>query len=340
MKSWNLNHCVVFCAFALAIDVSSAHAQAVETVGSRALGMGGAFAAVANDSSATWWNPAGLAAGPFLDIAIGHALTESKGELPAHRDTVTSFALVTPPFGFSYYRLRLTDVRPFSPTVTQSVSREDRRAGVPIRSLAASQIGITLVQTLLPGLHAGATLKYVRGTPRVGRDDGQLPPGELLDRGHDLDGGESDSAFDADLGVIGVAGPLRAGVLVRNVVESELENDVASARLERQARVGAAYDAAAADGPQLTIALDADVTTSETALGDRRNVAVGAEQWLWDRRVGLRGGARFNTVGGKERSATAGVSVAIRAGFFVDAHVVRGGTEDDRGWGVAARVSF
>ena len=42
-----------------------AGAQIVESVGSRALGMGGAFVAVASDSTATWWNPAGLAAGPF-----------------------------------------------------------------------------------------------------------------------------------------------------------------------------------------------------------------------------------------------------------------------------------
>jgi hypothetical protein len=32
--------------------------------------------------------------------------------------------------------------------------------------------------------------------------------------------------------------------------------------------------------------------------------------------------------------------VAVRAGLFVDAHVVRGGATDDRGWGLAARVSF
>src|SRR5688572_15574551 len=48
-------------------------AQVFEAVGSRAQGMGGAFVAVANDSSATWWNPAGLADGPFLDTATARA---------------------------------------------------------------------------------------------------------------------------------------------------------------------------------------------------------------------------------------------------------------------------
>ena len=78
-----------------------ASAQIVEAVGSRALGMGGAFVAVANDSSATWWNPGALAAGPFIDSAVGIATTDSSRSLPAERNEVGSFALVTPPFGFS-----------------------------------------------------------------------------------------------------------------------------------------------------------------------------------------------------------------------------------------------
>lgn len=340
MTRRKLKHCLVFCTFLLVTSVTPAGSQVVETVGSRALGMGGAFVAVATDSSATWWNPGALAAGPFLDLAVGRAVTESRGDLPAHRDTATWLTIATPPFGLSYYRLKLTEIRPFDPTVTESGSREDRRAGVPVRSVSASQLGFTLVQTLLPGIHAGATLKYVTGTLRAGREDGLLPAGELLDRGDDLDGGDGDSTFDADLGVIAVSGPLRGGVLVRNVFESELENEVGVARLDRQIRIGGAYDAAAGGGLPLVIALDADLATTETATGERRNIAIGAEHWLWNQRLGVRGGARFNTVGDKNRAATAGVSVAVRAGLFLDAHAVGGGSEDDRGWGIAARVNF
>ena len=35
--------------------------------------MGGAFVAVADDSTATWWNPAGQAAGAFFDVTLGWA---------------------------------------------------------------------------------------------------------------------------------------------------------------------------------------------------------------------------------------------------------------------------
>ena len=51
----------------LALASVPAEAQQIfESVGTRALGMGGAFVAVADDASAVWWNPAGLIVGqPF-----------------------------------------------------------------------------------------------------------------------------------------------------------------------------------------------------------------------------------------------------------------------------------
>src|SRR3954467_6284846 len=87
-------------------------AQAIESAGSRAPGMGGAFVAVASDSSATWWNPAGLAAGPFLDFAIyRNALQAGAETAPAGRAQLLGFSLGPPPAGISYYRFRLTDVQ-------------------------------------------------------------------------------------------------------------------------------------------------------------------------------------------------------------------------------------
>src|ERR1019366_2732722 len=44
--------------------------QVTESVGSRALGMGGAFVGVADDASATYWNPAGLATGGPAGVTI------------------------------------------------------------------------------------------------------------------------------------------------------------------------------------------------------------------------------------------------------------------------------
>src|SRR6187401_1393104 len=95
---------VLLCLFVPAM----AAAQTIETVGERALGMGGAFVAVADDSSGTWWNPAALATGPFVDLSAAWARTEQRhGGTPVARGTVTAMALSTPPLGLSYYRFSI-----------------------------------------------------------------------------------------------------------------------------------------------------------------------------------------------------------------------------------------
>ncbi len=132
--------------------------------------------------------------------------------------------------------------------------------------------------------------------------------------------------------------PSSLGVVGRNILEPEFGSGAFT--LPRQVRAGAAFDAAKAGGLPLTIAVDADVMTYGTGSGDRRVVAVGGEHWLLASRLGIRAGARFNTVGAEDRTGTLGLSVSPRSGLYVDGHLVRGGSSDERGWGVAARVSF
>jgi hypothetical protein len=103
-----------------------------------------------------------------------------------------------------------------------------------------------------------------------------------------------------------------------------------------------AFDGAARHGSNAawTVSADVDVARYAAGTGDRRVIAAGAERWWLGKRIGVRGGARFNQVGQKERSATAGVSAAIRSSLFLEAHAVGGGADDERGFGVAARFSF
>ena len=296
--------------------------------------MGGAFVAVASDASATWWNPAGLGPGPFLDLTVARTLTERPTGDDAWRAGASWVALATPPLGLSYYRFRITDIEGSGSTDADAPDREDSGAGPSVRSLSASQLGITVLRTIVPGVHTGTTLKYVRATSRAAPGVGSAAA-ELLDEGEALDGGEADGEFDLDLGIIAVAGALRLGAVARNVREPEFEG----IRLPRQYRVGVAVDPELIGGVPLTVAFDADVMRYEAAGGERKVVALGAEQWLFGKRLGVRAGGRLNTVGSRERSVTAGISVAPRAGLFLEGHVVRG-DEDEEGWGLAARVSF
>jgi hypothetical protein len=330
---------------------SLADAQPVEAVGPRASGMGGAFVAVANDSSATWWNPAGLAAGPFLDVAITGSALEVDGRLPAARDRIWSVSLGTPPFGLSYYHVQLTDMGGSDPTAQVRADREDRRTGLAGHSLSVGQLGATILHTLLDGLHVGTTLKYVRGTPRaIALEDSRSGIGVRLDRIDALEGGEAQNGFDLDVGLLGVIGALRLGFVGRNLRAQQFDAPLASEsevmpgaeimRLPRQFRAGVAWDGDAIGRLPLIVALDADLRAYATGSGERRVVAVGGERWWAARRVAVRAGGRFNTAGEQDRAVTAGASASPRAGMYIDGHIVYGGDSGEAGWGVAARVSF
>jgi hypothetical protein len=280
--------------------------------------MGGAFVAVADDSTATWWNPAGHAAGPFFDVTLGWATTDiENGQPPERHDQAAWFALAAPPVGISYYHLSIEETGPFRTIAPEPGGREDRRAAVPDWSLSASQFGATLVHTLVSDLHVGTTLKYVRASESSGLTDAH-------------------NAFDMDLGGLFIKGPIRVGGVVRNVLAAEL----GAVSLPRQGRVGVAFDASQISSRAVIVAMDADVDAYDTAYGERRVVAFGTEGWVLGRRVGMRAGARFNTVGAEEKAYTVGASVAVRSGIYVDGHGVFGGAEDESGWGIGARVTF
>ena len=314
---------LVWCACA----VPGAGAQSIETIGERAMGMGGAFVAVADDGSATWWNPGALAAGPFVDVSAGWARSEFRDNGATRgRVTLTAVSLSAPPVGVSYYRFRITNIQPAGPAVTPPGDREDRRVGV-IPSVLVHDVGVTLLTSIYTGVHVGTTLKFLRG--RV-----EQPTGE----------GDGQGQFDADLGMLAVVGPWRLGGVVKNLRAAEFTGVAGSDgfQLPRQGRVGVAFDGAARHGSNAawTVSVDVDVARYAAGTGDRRVIAAGAERWWLGKRIGVRGGARFNQVGQKERSATAGVSAAIRSGLFLEAHAVGGGADDERGFGVAARFSF
>ena len=299
------------------------------------LGMGGAFVAVATDSSAGWWNPAALADGPFFDLSVGHAIDDRDQQFPAARDRSSGLSLSTPVVGASLYRFRLTDAG--SPIEGSGGGRQVGEATRQVRSLAVSALGGTVVQTLVSGTHVGATLKYVRGTLRIGDGEGLSPAG-ALDRGAGLDGGRAEGHFDLDLGALATAGPVRLGAVVKNLRATEFGQGAFA--LPRQARVGVALATEQAGGPPLTISFDADVLAYQTGTGERRVVALGAEDWLAGHRIGLRAGIRKNRVGAGERALTAGASIAVRAGTFLEAHVTGSTTSIERGWGAGLRVSF
>jgi hypothetical protein len=281
----------------------------LETAGTRALGMGGAFVGVADDSSAPYWNPAGLSTLRFFDASL------ERTEV-GWVDT-TQFAVALPVLAFSYTRQHFED--PDVSIAELTASRQDRRIETVARTFRVQHFGLTLVQSLGDAVVVGSTLRLVRGGA-----------------------GEARNRFDADIGVLATIGRLRLGLAVRNLTEPEF--DAGSTRpweIERHARIGASFGGEPARGQRpWAAAVDADLTRTAVPGGERRSLAAGAERWSANRRFALRGGGRVQTVGDLRPAASGGASVAIRSGVLIETQATGGSDAADRGWSVAARLTF
>lgn len=306
-----------------------AAAQGFETLGTRAAGMGSAFVAVADDASAVYWNPAGLASGAYFSLVIDRSTAEAKLDHPSMGSSRSAFAIAlsAPPLGLSYYRLRQTTTSPV-------IGFDTGQTGVA--SLITHHAGVTLLHSLSSALVVGGTLKVVRGVAASGIAVGATRD-ELLEADDLI--GRASNRVDADLGVMASLGVLRAGLTVRNVSEPEFQSAGSGGplKLNRQARAGIAVVVL----PNWLVALDADLTKQPDPNGDTRNVATGIEGRV-HRRVTVRGGFRVNTVEGSggRPVVSGGGSFAVFGSTFVDAHVTGGSRDGDRGWGLSGRVLF
>ena len=171
---------------ALALVLFSPSLLAAQTwghVGERSQGMGGAFVAVADDASAIYWNPAGLATGSTFDAQIDlGAPKTTKGVPAAGRNMFVGASL--PVLAFAYYRTH--------PAVFTSADRKNGGSGeVRVSALETQNAGVSLVQTVVKTLVMGSTLRLVHGAGRT--------------------------AFDLDLGTMASMGDIRVGLTARNL---------------------------------------------------------------------------------------------------------------------------
>lgn len=326
----------------LAGTASDISAQTFENVGVRAQGMSGAFVAVADDATASWWNPAGLATGTSLSAVVERGRTTepviAPVDGPAARTTFNTMALAFPALALSYYRLRISEIAPPPTTAGSSEDRQDQRnSGTSVRSVAISQFGTTVGQSLGDHLVIGTTLKLLRAGAVVVSPDGT----DALDDA-DAAGVARQTRADVDVGAMANFGHVRLGLTVRNMFKPSF-GDAGADRLTlgRQVRVGLAVLSVPNGSLKgVTVAADADLTTTTTAVGEVRHVATGVEAWLAKGRLGVRAGASANTVGESRPAVSTGVSVALTRAFHVNASRTMGRDESVTGWSSSVSVSF
>jgi len=176
-------------AIALLLLAGAAPANFVETeVGARAMGMGGAFVAVADDVTSLHWNPAGLAHLEGIQV-FGMRTSVYSVEGLSEDAALASYGLGTSGFGLGWMRTGAEDL----------YSEDTLLAGYG-------------TETPIDGLTAGVTLK---------RYSVEAPGYEYYnDPNFDTDG---DAAFAGDIGMLYRSGRWSAGGTLRNIGEPELQ---------------------------------------------------------------------------------------------------------------------
>jgi len=278
-----------------------AHAQTFGGIGTRASGMGGAFVAVADDATAAYWNPAGLATGATFDFQVS-------------RNPDWFVGAATPVLGLSFYRAH---------TVRSIPDRKNGGSGeLPVRTLATSNVGVTVVQSVVSALVVGTTVRVVNGG---------------------VDQFDSRTTMDLDAGAMVSMGSVRVGISGRNLFEPEFASDVGPIAAGRQVRVGVALVPRSASsgvhGP-FSLAADADLMLVPGPFGDERFAAVGGEFWIAKGLLGLRGGTRWSTLEEPEPELAGGLTVRLPWSLFVEGQVTKPVDGGVAMWNFGARITF
>jgi hypothetical protein len=301
--------------------ISAQAANAQSGVGTRASGMAGAFVALADDATAVYWNPAGVATGSIVSVVLDAGRFESDPSglqnIDGQQDTSAIVALSATAMGLAYYRMGTYGNLAADPAVTGPESREEVRRSV--HALTTNTVGVSLVHSLSEHIVIGATPKVMRAAGRF--------------------------AADVDAGVMVWANRFRFGLVARNLTTPAFDEVSASggesARIElgREVRVGGAWGSGWTGISRVIVSVDGDVIARVAPDGDRRDVAAGVETWWMSQRLGLRGGARRSTIGDARAAFAAGISAGLTPGMLLEAHVVRG-HGNERSWSVGARMTF
>jgi hypothetical protein len=272
-------------------------------VGARALGMGGAFSAVADDVTAVYWNPAGLAALEQNEVSFMHAY--AFGGL-ANYDTIFGCYRVGKygTFGGGLLRLGIQDI-PI--TEWDDADAEDRRPVVK-REVNWSDNGffVSYGRPVWSSINIGANFVFIRqGTADVGTSLGQV----------------------IDLGVLaGPYGPFKFGAHAQNIVGRIKWSTGTTETIPFNLRFGVSYSRliTTADS-ELTVALDGDVKNAgyDVAAGFNAgslslDLHSGVE-WWYRRVVALRFGVEKRQE--KHTDISGGAGLRIGAGkltFGVD----------------------
>lgn len=300
--------------------------------GPKAAAMAGAFTALADDTTAFYWNPAGYAFGPAFAFGVGWGESDmSRGDGVTFSEAPAAFALGLP----------FLAVAGTSSNASSSVIENGNLAS---RGLGSFDLSVSVVQSLpLDDLVIAGTVHYLRGESREllespeALPDEEQSPSAIRERLASIPG-ESSSTATFDLGALYQPRDwIRLGMTWRRLTEPGFELPAAGEIvLSRHGRAGVAFFLPRG----ATLSFDADLTSQGGAEESWRELSFGVDQRLFANALSLRAGLRAET--GSERGArpafSAGIGVKIRFVVAEIAYEGSDGSRDESLWfGVALR---
>jgi hypothetical protein len=289
--------------------------------GTKAAAMGGAFTAVANDTTAFYWNPAGYAFGPVIHGGVQWGESDmDRGDGATFGNGAAGFSL-----GFTFMGVGGT----FS---DESWSRLEGDV-LASQGLETFDLSVSILQSLpLDDLVIAGNVHYLSGeSHEIFESMSALPPGAgapsaVRDRVMETEGEESSTA-SVDLGALYQPSDwLRLGLMWRRLFEPGFalpsgEEIV----LPRHGRAGVAFFL-----PQeTTVSFDFDLSSQGGVDESWRELSLGVDKRLFDDLLSLRAGVRAETGSGRgaRPAFSAGVGVRIR---FVVAEAAYQGSSQSR----------
>ncbi|MGH9323049.1 MAG: hypothetical protein ACRD3V_24570 [Vicinamibacteria bacterium] len=294
--------------------------------GPKAAAMGGAYTAVANDTTAFYWNPAGYSFGPALQAGFQWGESNmNRGDGATFADEASGVAL-----GFTFMGAAGTFSR-------SSTSRREEDLLVS-KGLRTFDLSVSILQSLpIDDLVIAANVHYLRGEshelfelfsslPLEDRD-----PSSIHDRVFDSPG-ETSSTASLDLAALYAPNEwLRLGLMFRRLFEPKFRTLAGGEIvLPRHARAGVAFQLPR----QALLSLDVDLSAQGGGEEDWRELSVGGEKRFCGDAISLRAGLRAETGSGRGARPAFSVGAAGRVRFVLVevAYVVSSDDRDDALW--------
>jgi len=306
-------------AIALGLTGAAASQERLLHFGTKAAAMGGAFTAVANDTTAFYWNPAGYAFGPVVHAGVQWGESDmNRGDGATFGDRAAGFSL-----GLTFVGVAGT----FS---NESSSRLDNDV-LSSRGLETFDLSVSILQSLpIDDLVVAGNVHYLRGeSHELFESLASLSPAEQTPSaiGDRVLGTESEGTSTASLDLGALYQPrdwLRLGVMWRRLFEPGFRLPSGEEIvLPRHGRAGVAFFL-----PQATtLSFDFDLSSQGGADERFREVSLGVDKRLLDDALSLRAGLRAETGSGRGARPAFSAGAGVRIRFLVVEAAYHGSTE-------------